>query len=736
MDIRKYFFCTFTVGMFIIPLILKEDNPSSIEHKDKPMSQYSQKSANKLINESSPYLLQHADNPVEWYPWGEEAFNKALVEKKPVFLSIGYSTCHWCHVMAHESFEDPEVASLMNKVFVNIKVDREERPDIDSVYMTVCQMMTGTGGWPLTIIMTPDKKPFFAATYIPKTTRFGRMGMLDLIPRLYDAWQNRRDDILDSAEEIAGALLSAEYESADAFPSEALIHKTYNELARNYDKEYGGFGHAPKFPTPHSLLFLLRYWKKTENPHALEMVVDTLRAMRQGGIYDHIGFGFHRYSTDERWLVPHFEKMLYDQALIAIVYTEAYQITGDELFKNTAREILLYVSRDMTSPEGGFYSAEDADSDGEEGKYYLFSVKEVDSILDKEDARFAKEYFSLSSDGNFANEITAQKNGYNILHTSQDSKLMVKKNKSGIEDSEIRIDRIIKNLFEYRKKRVPPHKDDKILTDWNGMMVAAFAKASFVFNEPEYAYRAKQAADFILNNMRDNDGLLMHRYRAGNAGITAHLDDYAYFVWGLIELYQATFDLQYLNNAFELNSTMLKYFYDQQNGGFFFSSNTAEQLLARRKELYDGAVPSGNAVALYNMIRLSRFGASSQLEELIEQTGKLFSNELYRVPSAYTFFISAVDLVTSPSQEIIIAAKEKDHQPEELINALRKQFMPNAIIILKIASSIDSLPPALKYLQDYSVSDNASTVYVCSNFQCSLPVSTSEEMIRLINQAE
>ncbi|MFW9897596.1 MAG: thioredoxin domain-containing protein, partial [Candidatus Thorarchaeota archaeon] len=442
---------------------------------------------NHLSNEKSPYLIQHSNNPVDWYPWGEEAFNKAKREDKPIFLSIGYSTCHWCHVMAHESFENYEVADLMNEVFVSIKVDREERPDIDKIYMTVCQMMTGSGGWPLTIIMTPDKKPFFAGTYFPKTTRFGRIGLIDLSNRIKILWNNQRVEIMNSANQITFNLTNIDQESPGEKLSEYSLKKAYDMLSKQYDEINGGFGNRPKFPTPHNLIFLLRYWKRTGEKKALDMVKGTLQAMRNGGIYDHIGFGFHRYSTDSSWLVPHFEKMLYDQALIAIAYIEAYQATKNPKYKQTAQEIFTYVIRDMRSLEGGFYSAEDADSEGEEGKFYVWSEQELENILETKELDLIKEIFNINKEGNYLDESTGKRTRKNILHIKRTyEKDILKSVKS--------------KIFAEREKRIHPHKDDKILTDWNGLMIVALAKGAVAFRDNKYLKVAKKSIDFIFSN--------------------------------------------------------------------------------------------------------------------------------------------------------------------------------------------------------------------------------------------
>ncbi|NVM37221.1 MAG: thioredoxin domain-containing protein, partial [Candidatus Lokiarchaeota archaeon] len=471
---------------------------------------------NHLSNEKSPYLLQHAKNPVDWYPWGDNAFEKAKKENKPIFLSIGYSTCHWCHVMAHESFENEDVAEIMNEVFVSIKVDREERPDIDKIYMTVCQMMTGSGGWPLTIILTPDKKPFFAGTYFPKQTRFGRIGLIDLIKQIKDLWNNQKTELMNSADQITFSLQNIDQESPGDKFSEANLKSTFQQLSIQYDSINAGFGDRPKFPTPHNLTFLLRYWKRTNDKKALEMVEKTLLEMRKGGIYDHIGFGFHRYSTDSKWLVPHFEKMLYDQALITIAYIEAYQATKKTIYRKIAEEIFEYVLRDMKSPEGGFYSAEDADSEGEEGKFYIWSKEELEQIFEKNELNLATIVFNIDQSGNYLEESTGEKTGRNILHLKS------------IPESEIQddLEKIRIKLFNSREKRIHPHKDNKILTDWNGLMITALAKATVAFQDKIYLDAAKNATNFLLSNLKDTNGKLLHRYKDGISEITGYLSDY------------------------------------------------------------------------------------------------------------------------------------------------------------------------------------------------------------------
>jgi uncharacterized protein YyaL (SSP411 family) len=511
---------------------------------------------NRLIHEKSPYLLQHAYNPVDWYPWGEEAFEAAKAQDKPVFVSIGYSACHWCHVMEKESFDDDEVATLMNKVFVCIKVDREERPDLDSAYMAVCQMMGRSCGWPLNIIMTPDKNPFFAASYIPKSSRFGLAGMVDLIPQIEEIWKTRRSDLENLGDDIKRRIEIFEKRTRGEELGKDVLDDAYEKFVLSFDEANGGFGRAPKFPTPHNLLFLLRYWSRTKEKTALAMAENTLRAMRTGGIFDQVGFGFHRYSTDANWLVPHFEKMLYDQTLLALAYTEAFQATGAGKFKVTAKEALEYVLRDLSSPEGGFYAAEDADSEGEEGKFYLWTEEEIRKALAPEDAELAVRLFGVEAGGNYA-EAGRKRNGENILHLAKPLEQVASESQLTIDKLILRLGKICNLLFKAREKRVHPAKDDKILVDWNGLMIAALAKASSVFSEPRYLQAAVKAAGFMLEKMRDEKGTLYHRYAKGERAIAGFLDDYAFLVWGLTEIYETNFEESYLQAAVELTETMV-----------------------------------------------------------------------------------------------------------------------------------------------------------------------------------
>lgn len=689
---------------------------------------------NKLLHEKSPYLLQHAYNPVDWYPWGDQAFEKAKKEKKPILLSIGYSTCHWCHVMGHESFEDPEVAELMNEVFVSIKVDREERPDIDKIYMNVCQMLTGSGGWPLTIILTPDKKPFFAGTYFPKTSRFGRIGFIDLILRVKNLWKAERDKVFSSADQITFAL----HNLTDEAPGELLgiktLQKTYTQLASQYDPKHGGFGNRPKFPTPHNLIFLLRYWKRTNDKNALMMVEKTLSEMRKGGLFDHIGNGFHRYSTVSHWLVPHFEKMLYDQALLVMAYTEAYQATQKKEYAQTAKEILTYVLRDMEFSEGGFYSAEDADSEGEEGKFYVWSLDEIKEVLKDDELLLVQRVYNVSKKGNYIEEATGAKTGKNILHLKESLKDIAKELQMNQDELRNKLESIRDKLFNKRVNRVHPLKDDKILTDWNGLMIASLAKSSQVFSDPRYINAAKRAADFILSKLRASDGKLLHRFRDGEAEIGAYLSDYAFFIWGLIELYEATFDNAYLKFAIELNNDLIENYWDNNIGGFYFTSNDGEKLLTRPKEIYDGAIPSGNSIALQNMLCLSYITGDHTLEEKAEILIRVFAEKIENNPIAYTQFMVAVDFAVGPSYSLVISGDKKAEDTFQMLKKINDNYIPNKVLIYR---STETYPPEIdkysNFIEWFDKVNGMATAYVCINKTCKPPTNDPVRVLEYLN---
>jgi hypothetical protein len=687
---------------------------------------------NRLIDEKSPYLLQHAHNPVDWYSWSEAAFDRARNSNKPIFLSIGYATCHWCHVMEKETFEDAEAARHLNETFVCIKVDREERPDIDALYMAACQMLTGSGGWPLTIFMTSDKKPFFAATYLPKRSRFGRAGVIDLCKQVQSMWQEQTEKVLASADQIARHLEKAfDFKPAGDVDG-SLLDRAYGQIRNGYDPRYGGFGPGPKFPTPHRLLFLLRCYVRRQDRAALEMVEKTLTAMRLGGIWDHVGYGFHRYATDKKWLLPHFEKMLYDQALVALPYLETYQITRNPFFSRTVEEIFTYVLRDMQSPEGGFYSAEDADSEGEEGKFYVWTEEEFTRVLGKEDADLWSRALNLEKDGNYFEESSREKTGANILH--------LKDIPGGIAE-EIGIDEerlsrswqtVREKLFQHREKRIHPLKDDKILTDWNGLMLAALARGARVLDRPQYKDAGVRAAHFILEKMRGSDGRLFHRYREGDVAVGGHAEDYAYTIFGLLELYRTAFDPFYLETAVALQKQMLADFWDEANGGFYSSAASMRELPVRPKDLYDGAIPSANSVSLVNLLCLWRMTADAFWEEKAQSLVRSFSGSLRDSPSAFTFFLVGLDFALHPGEDVVIAGEPDASDTLEMLSALNVNFSPHGLTMVKSDRTAARLAAVAGFTDALDIVAGKATAYICKDGACRDAITDVDAVLKKI----
>ena len=687
--------------------------------------------ANHLAQEQSPYLLQHADNPVDWYPWGDSAFEKARREDKPVFLSVGYATCHWCHVMAHESFEDDAVAKALNDSFVAIKVDREERPDVDQIYMTVCQAMTGRGGWPLNVFLTPEGKPFFAGTYFPREERMGMPGFTSILAHIAQLWQSDRAKLFKIGEDMTGALQPHPDAAKHRQPLDVnTLKKAFEQLSRGFDPRWGGFGQAPKFPTPHHLTFLLRWYRRTGDDSALTMVERTLVEMRKGGMFDHIGYGFSRYSVDERWLVPHFEKMLYDQALLAMAYLETFQVTGKSQYGDVAREIFSYVSRDMTAPSGGFYSAEDADSEGREGWFYVWTPDEVSKILGPELGELFCRFFDISPAGNF-------EHGKSIAHISTPQPVFAEQRGIEVETLRRQLEEARQRLFDAREQRVHPLKDDKILTSWNGLMIAALAKGHQVLREPAYADAARRAADFILATLRDPSGRLLRRYRNGHIAYRGYLDDYAFLVWGLLDLYESVFDMRYLREAIRLNQEMLELFWDEADGGCFFSPHDGEELIIRDKDLYDGAVPSGNSVVGLNLLRLSRLTGDLSLEQKAEQLLHAFSGMVADYPMAYTQFLNALDFAIGPSQEVVIVGDASKVDTQNLLRVMHQVFLPNRSLLFKPAGADgDILGELCDYARLLEPRGQMATAYICENFACQTPITDPEELrIKLAGSA-
>ncbi|MCL4285506.1 MAG: thioredoxin domain-containing protein [Fimbriimonadaceae bacterium] len=674
------------------------------------------KHENRLANETSPYLLQHAHNPVDWFPWGEEAFERAQNEDKPIFLSIGYSTCHWCHVMERESFEDEEVARLMNEVFVSIKVDREERPDVDHIYMTVTQAMTGSGGWPMTVMLTPDRKPFFAGTYFPKAT------LVNLVRQVRDRWQDQRAELIGESDRIAEGLRQYLERSAPGDLPNDIVATAADSLMESYEPQYGGFGSQPKFPTCLNLIFLLRAADRTGKKEHADAALRTLRAMRHGGIFDQVGFGLHRYSTDVRWRVPHFEKMLYDQALAVMAYVEAFEFTRDPFYRRTAEEILEYVERDLRDEPGGFQSAQDADSEGVEGKYYVWTEGEIEQLLTPDEAKRAKRAFQTSPNGNYADEASGRSTGTNILELSQIS-----------HDEYTKLQPVREKLLKARYKRVQPIKDDKVLTDWNGLMIAAASQAGASFDEPRWTQLAKGSADFVLAKAKTDQGLL-HIYAKGRAKGEGQLTDYAFLIWGLASLYEATFDVAYLRQAKSLAEEMIQGFWDSKLAGFHMVREGTEHLLARPKETYDGAIPSGNSVAAYALALLARLTGDAKLEETARKTVRAFGADLAQRPTASLGMVTAHDLLAG-GQEVVVVGEPNDPATKEMLAQLRTTYSPRKVVLLKTPSNSEVLAGLAAFTSDLSAQDGKPTAYVCRNFACELPTTSPFKARSLLERA-
>ncbi|MDY7433449.1 thioredoxin domain-containing protein [Bacillus sp. V26] len=680
---------------------------------------------NRLIAEKSPYLLQHAHNPVDWYPWGEEAFEKAKRENKPVLVSIGYSTCHWCHVMAHESFEDEEIARLLNERFVAIKVDREERPDVDSVYMRICQLMTGQGGWPLNVFITPDQKPFYAGTYFPKTSKYNRPGFVDVLEHLSETFANDREHVEDIAENAAKHLQTKTAAKTSEGLSESAIHRTFQQLANGFDTIYGGFGQAPKFPMPHMLMYLLRYYHTTGQENALYNVTKTLDSMANGGIYDHIGYGFARYSTDDEWLVPHFEKMLYDNALLLTAYTEAYQVTQNSRYKKICEQIITFIQREMTHKDGSFFSALDADTEGEEGKYYVWSKEEILKTLGEDLGTLYCNVYDITEKGNFEG-----KNIPNLIHTKReqikaDSGLTEEELSRKLEDARLK-------LLKTREERTYPHVDDKVLTSWNALMIAGLAKAAKVFQKPQYLTLAEDAITFIENNVII-DGRVMVRYRDGEVKNKGFIDDYAFLLWAYLDLYEASFDLSYLEKAKKLSDDMIDLFWDEEHGGFYFTGHDAEALIVREKEVYDGAVPSGNSVAAVQLLRLGQVTGDLSLIEKAETMFSVFKPEIEAYPSGHSFFMQSVLKHMTPKKEIVIFGRPDDPDRKQITSALQQAFIPNDSIL--VAEHPDQCKDIAPFAADYRIIDDRTTVYICENFACQQPTTDIEEALQALKSS-
>jgi uncharacterized protein YyaL (SSP411 family) len=682
---------------------------------------------NRLAHEKSPYLLQHAHNPVDWYAWGEEAFQKARAEDKPVFLSIGYSTCHWCHVMERESFENDAIAQLLNRDYVAIKVDREERPDVDRVYMTFVQATTGSGGWPMSVWLTPDLKPFYGGTYFPPENRWGNPGFASVLTQIAAAWQSDRQKIDESARDVVEQLKKSSAVQARAGAGRidaAAPDSGFSVFRRTFDAKLGGFGGPPKFPRPSVHNFLLRYYARTKNQEALDMVLLTLREMAKGGMNDQLGGGFHRYSVDERWFVPHFEKMLYDQGQLVTSYLEAFQITGEAPYADTARRTLDYVLRDMTDAGGAFYSAEDADSvidpahphEKGEGAFYIWAADEIRALLPQPEALMRR--YGVRENGNVEYDPHGEFTGKNILYQA--------------EDGEADLEEARRILLQARSKRVRPHLDDKILTAWNGLMISAFAMAGAALRDSRYAEAARRAAEFILEHMY-RDGVLLRRYRAGEAAIPAFLDDYALFAQALLDLYETQFDPRHLDLAITLTRQMRERFEDPDQGGFFSSPAGDASLVMRVKDDYDGAEPSGNSVAIQNLLRLAQMTDDDQFRASAARALAAFESRLSLAPSALPQMLAACEFVLGQPRQIVVAGERGAADTEALLAAIHTRYMPHRIVLLidsgetraRLAANI----PSLAGMQPLH---GRAAAYVCRDYTCQLPVSDPAALDELL----
>ena len=699
---------------------------------------------NHLITEKSPYLLQHAHNPVDWYPWSEGAFEKARREDKPIFLSVGYSTCHWCHVMEHESFENPEIAGILNSDFVAVKVDREERPDVDHVYMTYVQAATGGGGWPMSVFLTPDLNPFFGGTYFPPVDRYGHPGFANVLRSVADAWKNQRSKILESSADVIEKLQRRAEPNghSGSAPNRTVLDATFQYFRRSFDAVNGGFGHAPKFPRPVVFNFLLRYHYRFGNSEALEMTLHTLRAMAEGGMHDQLGGGFHRYSVDERWFVPHFEKMLYDQAQLAISYVEAYQLTRDPSFANIARSTLDYVLRDMRHPDGAFYSAEDADSVIDpaktavkgEGAFYLWTAQELEQILGEQLASIFKYRYGVEFDGNVHSDPHGEFTGKNILYVRHSIEETAQNFFISEETASAQLSQAIKLLMETRSKRIRPDLDDKVLTSWNGLMISALAKAAQVLDEPKYAFAAERAMNFILTRMYESSGgLLLRRYRDGDAAIHGFLDDYAFLIAALLDLYEANFDPSYIDLAVKLTGKMQELFEDPEHGAFFTTAEGGSGLVLRMKDDYDGAEPSGNSIAALDLERLTHVTGRTELREAAERTLRALWPTMSSQPVAVPQMLVAADYFLAARREVVIAGDARDESARAFLHRLRSRFRPYTIVLL--VDSDDTrrkLLPMFPAIADMHQIDGKPTAYVCESYTCKLPTNDLSKFDELL----
>jgi uncharacterized protein YyaL (SSP411 family) len=695
------------------------------------MSDTSKFPANRLAGETSPYLLQHAHNPVDWFPWGPEALAKAKAEDRPIFLSIGYSACHWCHVMERESFENPEIAALMNERYVNIKVDREERPDLDNLYMAAVQALTGQGGWPMSVFLTPDLEPFYGGTYYPPVDSRGMPGFPRVLLSVERAWQERRDEILTAANEMAGQLRSAgeiPRGSSQGDLDVKLLDNATRALARAFDPTHGGFGSAPKFPHPMDLRVLLRQHARTGDAHALHMVTQTLDKMARGGIYDHLGGAFARYSTDERWLAPHFEKMLYDNALLSTVYLEAYQATGNPEYARVARETMDYILGRMTSPEGPFYSTEDADSEGVEGKYYVWSLAEVVEVLGPERAKLFAYVYDVTEHGNWEHA--------NILNLPKTIAQAAGVLNRSVQNMQTDLAEARGKLLDVREKRIPPGKDTKVLTSWNGLMLAPLAEGSLILDEPRYAEAASKAASFLLDRMRTLDGRLLHSYKDGQAKFNGYLDDYANFIDGLTRLFEATGEARWIEAAVDLAGVMVDEFHDPDNGGFFYVGKSHEALIARQKDAYDNATPSGNAMAATALARLACLTGRADFEDLARSTLQAVQLVMEKAPTAAGQSLIVLDGLLSKTREFALIAGDDPSEFRQALRTIHERFRPHKVVAPAPRGEVSpKLAEVVSLLKDRPAREGKITTYICEGFACQAPVMGVEALRDAIKSA-
>ena len=674
--------------------------------------------SNRLIKETSPYLLQHAHNPVDWFPWSEEAFELAKKLDKPIFLSIGYSTCHWCHVMENESFENEEIAKLMNESFINIKVDREARPDIDNIYMTVCQMLTGSGGWPLTIIMTPDKKPFFAGTYFPPKSMFGRLGMIELIPKIDSVWKNDRESINENSENIINALKNASSPTTQGSFNKKIFDDAFDEFENLYDKKYGGFGNSPKFPSPHQLKFLIRYAKDNNDRFALEMVENTLTKMSLGGINDHIGKGFHRYSTDKQWLVPHFEKMLYDQANLISAYSELYSITKNEKYKDIARDIIDYITRELLSDDGVFYSAEDADSEGIEGKFYVWTKEEIEKILGNDAELYCKIY-NIYSNGNYKEEVAGHGAGGNIIYLKDSLTNIAKEVAKNKEDILKILNQSNLKLFKEREKRIHPFKDKKVMVDWNSLVISSLCDYAKATNDLSFLKIAIKCENYISNKCMNNNKI-SHLVNNKSFNQEGFLDDYAFYIKSLLDLYQLTYRNEYLVKAIDLTNSTIQLFYSETKNAFYFTHSDNNDVLVRKIEFYDGANPSGNSIMLMNLLVLNKITANETYQNIANKMLDSFYTLVKKSPTSFSQFLIAAQFAYGNDYEIVIVGEKSERNIQKVNKLINNEFNPNITTIWKEDDN-DKINNIANYTKMMYQIDNKLTIYVCKNYSCENP---------------